>query len=36
MRFFSSLVAWPSRWVLARSQSFACSQAARQVWICSA
>jgi hypothetical protein len=30
MRFFSSLVAWPSRWVLARSQSFACSQAVRQ------
>jgi hypothetical protein len=36
MRFFSSLVAWPSRWVLARSQSFACSQAARQASIRSA
>src|SRR3954452_804319 len=35
MRFFSSLVAWPSRWLLARSQSLACSQAARQAWICS-
>src|SRR4051794_2185803 len=33
--FLSSLVAWPSRWLLARSQSFACSQAARQAWICS-
>src|SRR3954454_11620145 len=31
--FLSSLVAWPSRWLLARSQSFACSQAVRQVWI---
>src|SRR4051812_9756578 len=35
MCFLSSLVAWPSRWLLARSQSFACSQAVRQVWICS-
>ena len=32
----SSLVAWPSRWLLARAQSLACSQATRQVWICSA
>src|SRR4051794_22479591 len=34
--FLSSLVAWPSRWLLARAQSLACSQAVRQVWICSA
>jgi hypothetical protein len=31
MRFFSSLVACPSRWVLARSQSFARCQIACNV-----
>src|SRR4051794_34685508 len=36
MRCFSSRVAWLSRWLLARAQSLACSQAVRQVWICSA